>query len=64
MVNKLQEEKDALVEELNGPVERPRVRQRVSPSQYCATHADVDSSRFKELDFGSPLRFAGGDECG
>ena len=32
MVNKLQEEKDALVEELHGPVERPRVRQRVSPS--------------------------------
>ena len=32
MVNKLQEEKEALVEELHGPVERPRVRQRVSPS--------------------------------
>ena len=32
MVNKLQEEKDALAEELHGPVERPRVRQRVSPS--------------------------------
>ena len=32
MVNKLQEEKDALTEELHGPVERPRVRQRVSPS--------------------------------
>ena len=30
MVNKLQEEKDALAAELHAPVERPRVRQRVS----------------------------------
>ena len=32
MLNKLQEERDALAEELHGPVERPQVRQRVSPS--------------------------------
>ena len=32
MVNQLQEERDAMAEELHGPVERPRVRQRVSPS--------------------------------
>ena len=32
MVNKLQQEKDAFAEELHGPVERSRVRQRVSPS--------------------------------
>ena len=55
MVNKLQEEKDALVEELHGPVERPRVRQRVSCSRGCTAHADVDSSRFKQLDFGSQI---------
>ena len=32
MVNQLQEERDAVAEELHGPVERPRVRQRVSLS--------------------------------
>ena len=31
-VHQLQEEKDAVAEELHGPVERPRVRQRVSLS--------------------------------
>ena len=44
MVNKLQEEKDVLAEELHGPAERPRVRQRVSLVAYsggCAAHADV-----------------------
>ena len=32
MMNRLQEERDTLAEELHGPVERPRVRQRVSLS--------------------------------
>ena len=36
----------------------------VAYSRGCTAHADVDSSRFKQLDFGSRLRFAGGDECG
>ena len=44
-----------LVEELHGPVEQPRgqaARVPVVCSRGCPAHADVDSSRFKQLDFG------------
>ena len=50
-----------MAEELHGPVERPRVRQRVSPSHIpdsCPAHADVDSSRFEHLDRQSDLQEA------
>ena len=35
MVNQLQEERDALVRELHAPMDRPRVRQRLSYAHRC-----------------------------